>query len=125
MMGVDAPMTVQDLAPASLARPYPAPAAPRSPYHLTPEQVRFYDDNGYLVLRNWLPPKMMQRLIAAGDEWIERGLKATQADDPLYEDFAWKRGPQGPIFFGVNYIHNLGNPASLELLGSPQVLAVV
>ena len=30
----------------------------RSRYHLSEEQLRFYDDNGYLILRNWItgPP---------------------------------------------------------------------
>jgi hypothetical protein len=104
-------------------QPYPPPEAPRSPYHLTPEQVQFFDDNGYLLLRQQIPPKLLERLRAAADAWIERGLRATP-DDPLHEDFAWKKGPTGRVFYAVGYLHNMGQPASLELLGSPQVLAV-
>jgi hypothetical protein len=105
------------------AKPDPAPAAPRTPYHLSPEQVQFFDDNGYLILRQWIPPKLLDRLRAAGQAWIEHGLRATP-DDPLFDDFRWKAGPNGPLFYAVGYVHNMGEPASLELLGSLQVLAV-
>ena len=33
----------------SLTPPAPAPAAPRSPVHLTEEQVRFFDEGGSLM----------------------------------------------------------------------------
>ena len=105
------------------AKPYPPAAAPRTAYHLSPEQIQFFDDNGYLLLRQWIPPKLLARLRAAGDNWIEHGLRATP-DDPLYSDFGWKKGPTGRVFYSVGYVHNMGEPASLELLGSPQVLAV-
>ena len=105
--------------------PIPRPAAPRTPYHLTPEQVQFFDDNGYLILRKQIPPELLARLRAAGDAWIERGQKATPETDPNHADFGWKRGPNGRTFYSVGYVHNMGQRASLELLGSPQVLAVV
>jgi ectoine hydroxylase-related dioxygenase (phytanoyl-CoA dioxygenase family) len=110
--------------PELAARPYPPAAAPRSPYHLSPEQVRFFDDNGYLILRQWIPPQLLERVQAAGDAWIERGLRDSP-DDPNHADFGWKKGPNGRTFYAVGYVHNMGQPASLELLGSPQVLAVV
>ena len=116
-------MTALTINPALDTKPYPSAAEPRSRYHLTPEQVQFFDDNGYLILRGWIPAEMLERLRAAGDAWIEHGLRATP-DDPLYRDFAWKEGPNGRQFFSVGYLHNMGQPASLELLGSPQVLAV-
>jgi hypothetical protein len=105
------------------AWPYPPPARQRTPYHLSPEQVQFFDDNGYLILRQWIPPKLLERLRAAGDAWIEHGLRA-RPDDPVFSDFGWKKGPNGRLFYAVGYIHNMGEPASLELLGSPQVMAV-
>jgi ectoine hydroxylase-related dioxygenase (phytanoyl-CoA dioxygenase family) len=106
------------------AQPYPAPQTPRSPYHLTPQQVRSFDENGYLILRQQIPPELLKRVQVAGDAWIERGLRAAP-DDPSQADFAWKKGPNGRTFYAVGYVHNMGQPASLELLGCPQVLAVV
>ncbi len=107
------------------AQPFPPAAEPRSPFHLSREQVQHFDDHGYLILRQWIPPAMLARLRAAGDAWIERGLKATPETDPNHADFGWKKGPNGRTFYAVGYVHNMGQPASLELLGSPQVLAVV
>jgi hypothetical protein len=109
---------------ATVARPFPPAVEPRTPYHLTPEQVQHFDDNGFLILRQWIPPELLRRLQAAGDAWIERGLRDA-ADDPNHADFGWKKGPNGRTFFTVGYVHNMDQPASLELLGSPQVLAVV
>lgn len=45
------------------------------PYHLSDEQVRFFDENGYLILRAWIVGELLERLQAAGTRWIERGLK--------------------------------------------------
>ena len=33
-----------------------------SNYHLTPEQIAFFDENGYLILRNWVTGELLQRL---------------------------------------------------------------
>ena len=118
-------MVTLDPPAATAPKPYPPAVEPRTPFHLTPEQVRHFDENGYLILRQWIPPKMLERLRAAGDAWIERGLKATPETDPNHDDFRWKKGPNGRTFYAVGYVHNMGQPASLELLGSPQVLAVV
>jgi len=46
-------------------------------YHLSQEQLDFFDQNGYLVLKNWIPAPMLQRLQAAGRAWIDDGLSAT------------------------------------------------
>jgi len=98
-------------------------ATPRSPYHLTEEQLASFDRNGYLILRGWVPTDMLGRLQAAGMGWIEQGLNA-RPDDPNYQDYLFAQRPRGRVMFRVNYLHNKGFPASLELLGSPHVLAV-
>jgi ectoine hydroxylase-related dioxygenase (phytanoyl-CoA dioxygenase family) len=103
--------------------------AQRTPYHLTPEQVAFFDENGYLILRNWIPQDMLQRLQDAGDAWIQQGWDydgrpAQEQDIAQMQDFAFADRPSGRVMFRVNYLHNKGQAASLELLGSPQVLAV-
>ncbi|MBC8161501.1 MAG: phytanoyl-CoA dioxygenase family protein [Roseiflexaceae bacterium] len=92
----------------------------RSPYHLSSEQIRFFDEHGYLVLRNWIPAPLLARLQQAGRAWIDHG---TQHGAPG-DDFNFARRTHGPVLFRVNYVHDKGQPASLELLGSPQVLAV-
>ena len=115
--------TLTTSTPVLDTQPFPPPAAPRTPYHLTPEQIQFFDANGYLLLRQWIPQQLLARVRAAADAWIEHGLRATP-DDPVFDDFRWKTGPNGPVFFWVGYVHNMGQAASLELLGSPQVLAV-
>ncbi|GAB4214301.1 MAG: hypothetical protein OHK0022_52660 [Roseiflexaceae bacterium] len=99
-----------------------AVAADRSPFHLTEAQVRSFDENGYLVLRNWIPAALLARLQEAGRAWIADGERVLpeQAGD----DYNFAQRPGGPALFRVNYLHNKGQAASLELLGSPQVLAV-
>ena len=114
--------------------PIPAPRAPRSPQHLSEEQVRFFDENGYLVLKRWITGDLLERLQAAGNRWIERGEALRQRqlagqdlepdDADLLNDLAFAKRPGAEVFFRVNYLHNKGEDASLELLGSPQVLAV-
>jgi ectoine hydroxylase-related dioxygenase (phytanoyl-CoA dioxygenase family) len=114
--------------------PVPAPMPPRSPYHLTEEQVRFFDENGYLVLKNWITGELLERLRKAGDEWIAEGEvlrqkqlageTLTPKEEELVRDLAFAQRDEGEVFFRVNYLHNKAREASLELLGCPQVLAV-
>ncbi len=99
----------------------------QTPYHLTPEQVAFFDTNGYLILRNWIPADLLKRLQDAADAWIQLGWDyqgKSNSEDPEYDDFRFVDRPSGRVMFRVNYLHNKGQNASLELLGSPQVLAV-
>lgn len=107
--------------------PLPEPMQ-RSPYHLSDEQVRFFDENGYLVLRNWIPKDLLQKLQDAGAGWIRQGwdLEAEKNLQPgaWDEDFAFTNRAGKKVMYRVNYLHNKGYSASLELLGSPQVLAV-
>ncbi|GCE15892.1 phytanoyl-CoA dioxygenase family protein [Tengunoibacter tsumagoiensis] len=97
--------------------------AGRSPFHLTEEQIQFFDDNGYLILRNWIPQDLLQRLQNAGEAWIQQGY-ASQEGQPLHKDYAFTQRPHGRVMFRVEYLHNKGQEASLELLGSPYVQAV-
>lgn len=104
-------------------QPLGMPAAlPRSPYHLSDEQIAFFDANGYLVLRNWIPRDLLERLQAASTAWIAEGSQRDPAT--AGDDYNFAARPDGPALFRVNYLHNKGQVASLELLGAPQVLAV-
>lgn len=114
--------------------PLPAPQPPRSKYHLTEEQVRFFDENGYLVLKQWITGDLLKRLQAAGEAWIAEGETLRQKqlsgealtaeEEELVRDLAFAKRDEGEVFFRVNYLHNKREEVSLELLGAPQVLAV-
>jgi len=93
-------------------------------YHLSAAQVRFFDDNGYLILRNWIPQPMLTRLQEASAAWITRAQEVTESD-PDYRDYEFARRPHGQVPFRINFLHDRGSDASLELLGCPQVLAVM
>src|SRR5690242_20674141 len=80
----------------------PLPQKPRTPYHLTEEQIEFFDTNGYLILKQWIPPALLARVQAAADAWMEHGQRATP-DDPLYPDFGYKQGPSGRTFYSVGF----------------------
>ncbi|MFC4453821.1 phytanoyl-CoA dioxygenase family protein [Deinococcus sonorensis] len=99
--------------------PLPVARPPLSPFHLSEEQVNFFDEHGYLVLRQWITGPLLERLQAAGDAWIERG-----QGRPAGDDYNFAPRAHGEVLFRVNYLHDKGEAASLELLGSPQVLAV-
>lgn len=92
-------------------------------HSLSAEQLAFYDENGYLLLRNWIPQPMLERLQAAGTTWIANGIVATD-DDQHKPDYLFADRPNGKTMWRVDYVHNKGQAASLELLGSPQVLEV-
>lgn len=98
-------------------------AAVRSDCHLDDEQVQFFDENGYLILRDRIPPELLQRLQAASARMIERG-RATAPDDPMAEDYRFADRDSGRVMFRVDYLHDKGEPVTLELLGSPAVLGI-
>ncbi len=100
----------------------------RSPYHLIQEQLRFFDENGYLILRHWIPDALLARLQEAGDGWIRQGWQIETNSQGRIRldagDFRFAERPGGKVMYRVDYLHNKGYSASLELLGCPQVLAV-
>jgi hypothetical protein len=87
---------------------------------LRPDQVQFFDDHGYLILRQWITGPLLERLQIAGDRWIAEGLASGRRDD----DYAFAPREDGEVFFRVNYLHEKGDPVSLALLGDPRVLEV-
>jgi len=87
--------------------------------HLTAEQIQFFDENGYLILRNHIMGALLERLQSAGQHWIEAGLK-----DPDNKDFTFAKREIGRVLYRVDYVHNKNEIASLALLGAPQVLGV-
>ena len=92
------------------------------PYHLSAEEVRFFDDNGYLILRGRVPGPLLGRLQAATADMIAAGAAAPPGSDPI--DYKFADRPSGRTMFRVDYLHNKGAEATLELLGSPAILGI-
>lgn len=89
---------------------------------LSPEQMEFFDANGYMVLRNRLPEPMLRRLRDAADRWIAAGL-TTYASGRHPEDFAVTiDADETASVLRINGLHGKGGGESLELLGSPHVM---
>jgi ectoine hydroxylase-related dioxygenase (phytanoyl-CoA dioxygenase family) len=96
---------------------------PSCAYHLTPEQIRSFDENGYLVLKGRVSGELLRRLQEAGDRWIKQA-ESAEPSGPHGDYVYGKRAGGRTIPFRVNYLHAKGEPASLELLGSPEVLGI-
>lgn len=94
-----------------------------APYLLTDDDVRSFDENGYLVLRNRIPADLLARLQAAATTWMAEGREISE-DNPAAIDYHYANRSIGRVMFRVDYVHNKGQAASLELLGSPAVLGI-
>lgn len=92
-------------------------------HHLSGEQVRFFDTNGYLVLPGRVPADLLARLQDAATAWISAGLDL-DPDDPARVDYHFADRPTGQIMYRIDYLHDKGQAASLELLGSPEILGI-
>ncbi|KJK11584.1 hypothetical protein UB45_12405 [Terrabacter sp. 28] len=92
-----------------------------SPWSLSDEQIRFFDEHGYLVLRGRIAPDRLERLRRASEQWMADGL-APDRERP--GDWLFADRPSGRVMYRVDYLHDKGQPASLELLGSPEVLGI-
>lgn len=108
-------------------------ATPATSFHLTADQIRSFDENGYLVLKHRITGPLLARIQEAGHRWIEQAKasegqsNAGQAKNPNQADtdYAFAKRPGGKtVPFRVNYLHNKGESASLELLGAPEILAI-
>ncbi len=115
-------MTLTDPGTAAAAAPAVPAVAPRD-YHLTPEEIARFDAQGYLVLRGRIPGELLARLQHAADTWIAEG-RALDEGDPAASDYQWATRGGERRMFRVDYLHGKGQPASLELLGSPAVLGI-
>jgi len=98
-----------------------SPSASTDPWALTPEQVEFFDEHGYLVLRDRIDAGLLERLRRASERWMADGL---DPDRPRPGDWLFADRPSGRVMYRVDYLHDKGEAASLELLGSPRVLSI-
>jgi hypothetical protein len=88
---------------------------------LSAEQVAQFDRDGFLVLKQRVDPDLLGRLRTASERWMADGLAAgpQPGSDWLFAD-----RPAGRAMWRVDYLHDKGEPASLELLGSRAVLGI-
>jgi ectoine hydroxylase-related dioxygenase (phytanoyl-CoA dioxygenase family) len=102
----------------SQVRSSPAPG-----YRLTDDQVKVFDEQGFLVLRDRVPPAMLERLQQAAADWVNAG-KHTREAGQADEDYRFAVREGREVMFRVDYLHSKGRAASLELLGSPEILGI-
>lgn len=98
--------------------------APARPYLLSAEQVRFFDDNGYLVLRDRVPAGLVADLRGATEQWMSMGRARRSEPGADGADFKFARREGQEVMFRVDYVHAKGSPVSLQLLGCPQLLGI-
>lgn len=93
---------------------------------LTAEQLAQFDRDGFLVLHQWIAPEFVARLREACEEWVELGGRVQRGEVDRVDAVDWKytERDSGPLMFRVDYLHSKGHPASLELLGSPEILSL-
>lgn len=96
-------------------------AAMLANHSLTDERIRFFDENGYLALRGLVTGELLERLQKAAANWIDEGKRL----GPGAEDHVWAKREGGEALFRIDYLHDKGERASLELLGAPQILGAV
>jgi phytanoyl-CoA hydroxylase len=82
------------------------------------EQVEAFDRDGYLVLKGRIEPGLLGRLQSASERWMA---DPAQTD---HGDWLFAQRASGRVLWRVDYIHDKGEAASLELLGSPSILGI-
>jgi hypothetical protein len=97
-------------------------AEPRD-WHLSAEEIAHFDEHGFVILRNRIGADLLQRLQHASVRWIADG--HALADESAGDgDYNFATRPSGRVLFRINYLHNKEEAASLELLGSPEMLGI-
>lgn len=89
-------------------------------WHLTAEQIEFFDTQGYLVLPQRIPPDLLARLQDATAGMIARGRQTGGDDDHRFTTTDDGRR----VMFRVDYVHDKEDATTLELLGSPALLGI-
>jgi ectoine hydroxylase-related dioxygenase (phytanoyl-CoA dioxygenase family) len=92
-------------------------------YLLSAEEIKSYDDEGFLVLRHRVPAGMLARLEEAAVDWVEAGKQSHRLGE-VDEDYRFTDRGGREVMFRVDFLHNKGRAASLELLGSPEILGI-
>lgn len=108
--------------PTSTDQPQSTRVTPRD-YHLTADEIDFFDTNGYVILRDRITGQLLEKLQDASTRWIADG-HALEREADGDGDYNFATRPSGRVLFRINYLHNKNEAASLELLGSPEMLGI-
>jgi ectoine hydroxylase-related dioxygenase (phytanoyl-CoA dioxygenase family) len=98
-------------------------ATPASWYHLDAEQVAAFDRDGFLVLRQRIPSPLLGAFQAAAARWLDEA-ERLEPDAPENVDHRFATSGGDARLWRIDYLHALGDPVTLTLLGSPQVLGI-
>ena len=88
--------------------------------HLTEDQVREFDERGYLLLPQWVPTDFVARVCKAAESTLDQ-LVQGPLDGPNTGDLCVTYKDDTPFIGAIIHPHKYLYPASLELLGSPWV----
>ncbi|WP_193370984.1 phytanoyl-CoA dioxygenase family protein [Pelagibius marinus] len=89
---------------------------------LSEEQVRFYEDNGYLLLEERVPAEELERLHGEIARFVREARGMTASDERL--DLEDSHTPENPRVRRIKLPHKL-SPAFAELMRSDWILAPV
>jgi ectoine hydroxylase-related dioxygenase (phytanoyl-CoA dioxygenase family) len=90
---------------------------------LSEEQIEFFDTNGFLKIPGLIQGELLSRLQDGGSLWIGDA-QAEASSASRNPDYAFAKRPHGEVMFRIDYLHDKGASASLELLGSPKILGI-
>jgi ectoine hydroxylase-related dioxygenase (phytanoyl-CoA dioxygenase family) len=89
---------------------------------LSEDQVRFYEDNGYLLLEERVPAEVLERLRGEIARFVREARGMTASDERL--DLEDSHTPEAPRVRRIKLPHKL-SPAFAELMRSDWILAPV
>src|SRR2546423_7310551 len=82
---------------------------------ITEDEIQFYDENGFVILRGVIQPDEIANLQAETGRLMKEIAEGGSADE-------WcLRGPEGVPYY-LRYLHSHPNDASLRLLAHPAIL---
>ena len=89
---------------------------------LTPDQLRSFSNDGFVVLANFISPQACRRLQLAADSWVNAGLEIRKAGEPLFHHTYLPRSGQ---IVDIEQLHRYGKIDALELAGAPEMCEVI
>ena len=91
--------------------------------HLSEAQINEFDEQGFLLLHQWIPTDFVGRVCKAAESALELAALGS-LDGPDNSDICVVRKDGVPFVGHIIQPHRYLYPACLELLGSPWVLAI-
>ncbi|HET6511543.1 MAG TPA: phytanoyl-CoA dioxygenase family protein [Candidatus Kapabacteria bacterium] len=89
---------------------------------LTPDQLRSFRSDGFIVLPRFIDLRMCELLQLAAETWVDAGLALREKGEPLFHH-AFIAGPDKIIH--VEQLHRYDRIEALEIAGMPSVRALI